>query len=60
MQGWGAIPVRESPGDQWCHIEVPGGVSSVSTVPVAFSEHVFKSKKCLFLAPWKISGMINI
>ena len=28
----GAIPVREPPGDhKWCHIEVPGGVPSVST-----------------------------
>ena len=31
------------------------------TVPVAFSEARFQvKKKCLFLAPWKISGMINI
>ena len=28
------------------------------TVPVAFSEA--SQKKCLFLVPWKISGMINI
>ena len=27
-----AIPVREPPGDrQWCHIEMPGGVPSVSS-----------------------------
>ena len=31
------------------------------TVPVAFSEARFQVKKsALFLAPWKISGMINI
>ena len=31
------------------------------TVPVAFFRGTFSSqKKCLFLAPWKISGMVNI
>ena len=30
------------------------------TVPVAFSKARFQVKKVLVLAPWKISGMINI